>query len=239
MEVQILKTKDYTIFKEVASNREVDQKHVNKLIKAIENKNLLSVNPILVNKDMYIIDGQHRLSAAKYLNTEIYYIIGEVSRKDISKLNSFQKNWSAMDYINFYTIEKSPQFLQLSHLINKYSNMSVSALLTLSNSEGRRDLVQLKEGYLDVLNIDHAVQVCDLCALLNKEFDYTFVWDSRFPLAIGKCLGAENFKAETLIEKITNNPRSFVKCHTVKQYLAMIQDVYNYMLSKNKISIEK
>jgi len=237
MEVEIKKTKDFAIFKEVASNREVDQKHVNKLIHAIEAKNLLSVNPILVNKDMFVIDGQHRLSAAKYLNTEIYYIIASVDRKDISRLNSYQKNWTAMDYINFYTIEKVNQFMQLSHLINKYPDMSISALLTLSNSEGRRDLPQLKEGYLDVLNINHAIAVCEICTLLNKQFQYTFVWDSRFPLAISKTMNTENYKQEILIEKISGNPRAFVKCHTTKQYISMIEEVYNHSLSKNKIRI--
>lgn len=230
-------TKDYSIFKDCSSNREVDQKHVNKLVKAIEKRNLLHVNPIVINKDFWVIDGQHRLAAAKILGVEVYYIQENINRKDISMLNSNQKNWNAMDYINFYTIEKVDSFKQLSHLINSYPEMAVSALLTLSNSEGRRDIIQLKDGYLDVLAIHHAETVCEFCKILKEKFGYDFVFDSRFPLALGEALKADNFKFEILIDKIAGNPRSFVNCHTKKQYLEMIEEIYNRSMSKNKVSL--
>jgi hypothetical protein len=230
-------TKDYSIFKDFSSNREVDHKHVNRLVRAIEKRNLLHVNPIVVDKNMCVIDGQHRLAAAQILNVEIFYIIEDINRKDISMLNSNQKNWNAMDYINFYTVEKSGPYMQLSNMINNYPEMAVSALLTLSNSEGRRDIVQLKDGYLDVLEIHHCKDVCDLCRDLNKRFNYDFVFDSRFPLAISVAIKHEGFKVEQLIKQIEASPRDFVRCHTKKQYLQMIEEIYNRYLSKNKINL--
>lgn len=231
-------TKDYSIFKDFSSNREVDHKHVNKLVQSIKKRNLLAVNPIVVDNEMRVIDGQHRLAAAQILNVEIYYIQENINRKDISLLNSNQKNWTAMDYINFYTIEKSQAFMQLSNLINNYPDMAVSALLMLSNSEGRRSLVQLKEGYLDVLAIDHAKQICELCKNLNDRFQKSFVFDSRFPLALGKAINTENFRMERLIEQISSSPREFVPCHTKEQYLEMIEEIYNRSLSKNRINLD-
>ncbi len=231
-------TSDYSIFRDFSSNREVDHKHVNKLVSAIRKRNLLHVNPIVVNKDFAVIDGQHRLAAAKSLGVEIYYIQEDINRKDISMLNSNQKNWTAMDYINFYTVEKNNSFIQLSQLINHYPDMAVSALLTLSNSEGRRDIVQLKDGYIDVLCIDHAKEVCKTCSDLYQRFQKNFVFDSRFPLAIGKAIKAENFKIERLVEQIELNPRAFTPCHTKIQYLDMIKEIYNRGLSKNKIILD-
>ena len=55
--MEILKTKDYDLFKEINSNREVDQRHVRSLVAAIEQKNLLHVNPIVCNAGMEVIDG--------------------------------------------------------------------------------------------------------------------------------------------------------------------------------------
>ena len=231
-------TKDYSIFKDFSSNREVDQKHVNKLVQSIQKRNLLNVNPIVVDNEMRVIDGQHRLAAAQILEVEIFYIQENINRKDISLLNSNQKNWTAMDYINFYTIEKVPAFLQLSSLINNYPDMAISALLMLSNSEGRRNLIQLKDGYLDVLALDHAKEVSDLCKDLNHQFQKDFVFDSRFPLALGKALKADNFKMDRLIEQIAASPREFVPCHTKDQYLEMIAEIYNRSLSKNKINLD-
>lgn len=230
-------TKDYSIFKEFSSNREVDPKHVNRLVKAIQKKNLLYVNPIIVDAYMRVIDGQHRLAAAQILQVEIFYIESTVDRRDISVLNSNQKNWNAMDYINYYTVEHVDAFMQLSRLMNKYPQMSLSALLTLSSSENRRSLPELKEGHLDVLNINEAIEICEYIKDLANTFEYTFVYDSRFPLALMKAFGSENFDPETLKKKIEAAPRSFVKCHTVKQYMEMIQEVYSRSMSKNMIKL--
>jgi hypothetical protein len=230
-------TKDYSIFKEFNSNRELDPKHVNRLVRAITKKNLLCMNPIIVDKQMRVIDGQHRLAAAQLLNVEIFYIESDAAREDISVLNSNQKNWNAMDYINYFTIEKVSSFLSLSALINHYPDMAVSALLSLSNSEGKRSLEQLKSGYLDMLAIDHAKEVCDLCKDLNHRFQKCFVFDSRFPLALGRALKEDNFNIDRLIEQIEASPRAFVPCHTKEQYLEMIQEIFNRGLSKNSIKL--
>jgi hypothetical protein len=230
-------TKDYSIFKEFSSNREVDPKHVNRLVRAIEKKNLLYVNPIIVDGQMRVIDGQHRLAAAAILQVEIFYIESDVDRKDISVLNSNQKNWNAMDYINYYTIEHVDSFVQLSRLMNKFPAMSLSALLTLSNSENRRCLSELKDGLLDVLNINEAIEICEFIKELNIKYEYRFVFDSRFPLAVLKAFKAENFDPDVLLNKIESSPRSFVQCHTTKQYCEMIQEVYNRSMSKNIIKL--
>lgn len=228
-------TVNYSIFKEFSSNREVDKKHVNKLMVAINKRNLLHVNPIVVDEYMRVVDGQHRLAAAKELGVPIYYVKDSINRLDISMLNSNQKNWTAMDYINFWTVEKNEAYLKLSGLINHYPDVAISALLTLSNGEGKRDINQLREGHLDVSNIGHCREVCDLCVELNKRFQKDFVFDSRFPLALSVVLNAENFKKETLFEKIAVSPREWVPCHTKKQYIEMIVEIYNRNLSKNKI----
>lgn len=231
-------TTDYSIFKEFSSNREVDRKHVNQLVTSIMKKNLLNVNPIVVDKEMRVIDGQHRLAAAEILGVEIFYIMEDINREDISLLNSNQKNWGSMDYINFYTVEKRSSFLQLSKLISDYPDMSISALLVLSNSEGKRSLARLKEGDLDVLAIDHARSVGELCKDLNHQFQKDFVFDSRFPLALGKAIKQENFRIDRLLEQIGAAPREFVPCHTKEQYLKMIEEIYNRGLSKNKINLD-
>jgi hypothetical protein len=72
---------------------------------------------------------------------------------------------------------------------------------------------------------------------MNHKFQKDFVFDSRFPLAIGKAMNADNFKLERLIEQIEASPRDFVPCHTKEQYLEMIEEIYNRNLSKNKINL--
>lgn len=71
---QILKTSSYTRFNSMRGNRKVSERHVRSLVNSISNRNLLAANPILVDEAMNVIDGQHRLEAARKLNTPIYYI---------------------------------------------------------------------------------------------------------------------------------------------------------------------
>lgn len=231
-------TQDYSIFKEFTSNREVDEKHVKRLMKSIQRRNLLHVRPISVDKEMNVIDGQHRLEAARRMGIPVYFEQSDMSDDDISMLNSNQKNWSAIDYINHYTVKKVAAFSKLSSLISAHPDISISALITLSSIDGTRNLEQLKSGILNVDNIDQAKEVCFFCEELNRKFQKCFVYDSRFPLAIGKALKAENFKMERFVEQIESNPRAFVPCHTKVQYLEMIQEIYNRNLSKNKIILD-
>ena len=153
---------------------------------------------------------------------DIYYIQDNINRGDISMLNSNQKNWNTMDYINYYTLEKASSFIQLSSLINNYPEMTISALLSLSNSEGRRDLKDLKRGILDVSEIDHAREISDICRGLNKDFRCDFVFDSRFPLALSKAVCTENFSIDILIQKISANPRAFVRVASIRGSFQMI-----------------
>ena len=53
-------TRDYDKFKLLEENRTVSKSHVNKLKIAIgDNPNIMRAQPILVNEDMEVIDGQH------------------------------------------------------------------------------------------------------------------------------------------------------------------------------------
>jgi hypothetical protein len=230
-------TTNYSMFKEFSSNREIDEKHVRKLVREIQNRNLLAVNPILVDHNMHVVDGQHRLEAAKVLGVPIFYIVGDVRRDDISKINSNQKNWGLMDYLNYYTIEGKKAYLQISNLINHYPRITHSALVALSDPELTRSSDKIKNGLLDTGNIEFARQVCEVIMHLHELYGYEFVFDSKFPLALGSAMDNENFDLGTMYEKIAISPRSFVRCHSSKEYKKMIEEIYNYKVSKNKIEL--
>lgn len=228
-------TKNYEQFKDIASNREVDERHVKKLVKAIQEKNLLPVNPILISKEMKVIDGQHRLEAARILDLPIYYIQGDFDRRDISKLNSNHKNWSAMDYINFYTVEKIPEFIIFSKFAAKHRRFKVTSLLALMSEFTIRPSHGLKRGEISVIDQERAEHVCQICNDLYEKYGYDFVYDGTFSIALKKAMMIEGFDLEYLLMKISDAPRAFVPCRNMKEYLQMIKDVYNYKLSKNRI----
>nr|MDA3821381.1 hypothetical protein [Bacteroidales bacterium] len=212
---------------------------VKKLTAAIDAKNLLHVNPILVTGEMKVIDGQHRLAAAETLKVPIYYLVAEdLEPKDISKLNSNQKNWVMMDYINFYAVEKVHEFQVFSRFAVKHSEFRISGLLSIINEDTMRNTKAIKAGELNVFDIDKAEEVCEICTILNERFGYDFVFDAVFPVAIKKAINTNGFDLENLYSKIAAAPRAFVVCRNLKEYIAMIEDVYNYKLRENKIIIK-
>ena len=70
---EVYETNDYSQFKFLNNNRDISTKHVNKLIKSMKEKRLIS--PILINESGQIIDGQHRFEAQKNLGFPVPYIV--------------------------------------------------------------------------------------------------------------------------------------------------------------------
>lgn len=115
----IQSTTDYAQFRYYLSNREVDNAHVKKLAASIQRKNLMKIRPALVNEDMYVIDGQHRIEACRLIEEPVYYLITEgLTQADIAILNTAQN-----------AIEGKEEFVTFSKLVNKYNFLRVGILL--------------------------------------------------------------------------------------------------------------
>ncbi len=231
---QIESTKDYSIFQEIASNREVNRLHVKRLMESIEEKNLLHLFPISVNGKMEVIDGQHRLAAAKKLKIAIYYMVDDsITKQDISIMNRIKKNWTLMDYINYYTIEKRTEYQKLSRILSKYSEIGASTILSLLSDQGKRRTDEIKEGTWGMEQEEHAIKVLDI--LFSFKDRYSFYTDRSLVFALNIAIKSGQYDHAHFLQKLELQPRSFVKCVDTKQYLQMIEEIYNYHSSKNKV----
>lgn len=144
---QIQQTIDYSIFKTVNFNRDKNKKHIQDVIKIIKKENLLHLHPILVNESMEVIDGQHRLEAAKELGLEIFYIKSDLSYQHILSSNLIQKNASLNDVIKFYALKDAiPSYVFLYQTLLNL-NLSAKGLIGLIFGTCLPALVeQIKEG---------------------------------------------------------------------------------------------
>jgi hypothetical protein len=234
--MQILSTTKYDSFKYIVSNREVSLPHVNKLVKAIAKNNMLHLNPVIVNPDMEVIDGQHRIAAAERLGVEVFYQVdSKVSKKDLSDLNSIKKNWTVLDYINFWSVEKAAGYDVLSRYLSAYPSMPPSTALMLLSTDGTRDLTALKGGKIDVSNYSSAVEIAEIIKRFRNLVD--FAYDRNFILAINKIINTGKYEQEIMDRRLEGNSRSLVKCATVKQYMEMLEEIYNKG-SHNKVSFK-
>lgn len=105
----ILKSTEYDKFdvetNKLMGNRSLNKSHIRKLAESInENAESLAYNPIIVNDQFQIIDGQHRFEAVKELGLPIYYVVWEgADIEDAQRLNASSKNWSPLDYAFSYS----------------------------------------------------------------------------------------------------------------------------------------
>lgn len=230
----IQQTTNYEIFKSLTYNREVDKSHVNRLVKSIQKKDLLHLNPIIVTKEFEVIDGQHRLEAAKQLNIPIWYLIDDqdFDGSEIQQLNSVQKNWKPSDYLAYWCIKKAPGFGILNKFVNQNPAIPLTSARSLMSSTGESRATDFANGKIDVSNIKYAEELADqLKDYRNK--GYQFVYSSKFINALMKVNEAEGYDHNEMMRKIDIQPRAFVQCANLKQYLQMFEEIYNYH-SKSK-----
>lgn len=220
-------TNNYGQFKLFDANREVNERHVKKLMDRIEANNLLHVNPIIVDHDMRVIDGQHRLEASRRLGVPVYYIVGDgITETDISDLNAGRKNWSLLDYVTFWTVKKQPGYDVLSRFINKYPFVPLTSLIMLLSTTGKRDRADIEEGRINVRNQAEAEKVLAYLSAIRNYTDLAYT--GSFIIAMIRIYRTGEYDHERMMRKIGMQPRALVKCVNTAQYVAMLEELYNY-----------
>lgn len=118
---KILSTTDFNMFRRLKGNRAIDKAFLNKLIAEIAKDNRLQYNPITINGNNEIIDGQHRLTAAEKLKLPIYYIVNpNATIEEAKRENVFQHEWKYRDYLESYVELGYPEYVTLEQFIKEY-----------------------------------------------------------------------------------------------------------------------
>lgn len=112
-------TLDYDIFKFREDNRELDPNHVERVKFSLMKFNDLHLNPITVNDDMEVVNGQHRLAAAKALGLRVYYLVDhDYDPEKMIVLNTVQKNWVMEDYLNYWISHGRTDYQNLKDFVD-------------------------------------------------------------------------------------------------------------------------
>ena len=144
--IKIYKTKDYDKFKFLDHNRKTTNNLV--LEECITCHNKLHLNPIIVSKDMEVIDGQHRLRIAKKNRLEVYYVIDQDPEiETVQKLNTGRKNWTLQDYLHHYVSLGIKDYIFLEKII-KSSKIPLNKMVVAFSILDKQSIKKFKEGSL-------------------------------------------------------------------------------------------
>src|SRR5690606_17653551 len=144
---------------------------------------LLMFKPIIVNGAMEVVDGQHRLAAARELGVAIYYQVNNDLRAEDVILMNTAKAWVITDYLNYYVKNHYPEYIKLNDFF-KSSSIPLRALLSLSAGNSRESLTAFKEGkfLFDLEASRDDIEYCNLTIAYIRKINGTsrYLESSKF-----------------------------------------------------------
>ena len=119
--MKIYSTKDYSRFSFLDNNRIVKSSHVDMLKKSIKNIDLTKYNPIKVDANLRIIDGQHRFHACMELGLPIYYVVDDDDDAEQAMINcnKINKKWEMMDWLRYRANKNGGCYKQLLDFVQQ------------------------------------------------------------------------------------------------------------------------
>ncbi len=228
----VYRTSEYDKFKMFKGNRNVIPRHLQNLIASYEKEQLIV--PVIVNEKMEIIDGQHRYFAAKDRKLPVYFIICEGYGIDqIQMLNSNQANWSVEDFWKFYCEEGYPQYIAYRDFRLKFGfgHQESVAMLTASTTNQSKAFI---DGELEIDDMAKAEETAAKI-LMFKPYYKGFNRKS-FVFAIIKLLREiPGYDNDEMVKKVKQQQMRLVDCSTTKQYLMLLEEIFNYHRRGDKL----
>ena len=163
-------TRDYSMFKTVKGNREIDKGHVQKLIREMKKKDLDL--PIFINENDEVVDGQHTLQARKELGKPVRYIRGKFENEfDVAIMNANRKNWPMTAYLNFHIENGKKDYQIIKAMTKQYSLPLECAIFLLAGgySMWRETRADFKQGKFRIKTLQRCNEIgADLMFMKNN-----------------------------------------------------------------------
>ena len=233
---KILQTFNYSQFKKIKGNREINDRHVNALIKSIEEKGLI-INPAIVNEKMEIVEGQHRLAACEILNLPFYYYVVQGSGiNEVTILNQNRKNWGFTEWMNRYASYNNMEYKIYKSLYEKWGFDHWSTIFLLCRTKGYRSRAGLKDkfysGTLKIETLEEGKKWAK--RIMDVEPYYKNYKRRAFIQAMIRVFHDKSYDHKTFLNRLNMVRDRLYDCSTVGLYLQRIDDIMNYKAPKNK-----
>lgn len=238
-------TTDYDMFSYIDGNRDINKYHVEDLVLSIQEQNLLEDYPIVVNKKHEIIDGQHRLEAARTLNIPVFYKVSESGGglDVVISVNNTSRRWTVKDRVNSYIKRGYQSYQDLQDYVDNWGiGYGVAVMLSMkiasnSSKEGTKYLSAtsvLRNGQYLNLYPEHAHEVLTWMKSINKYNSGSGIKDAQFARAIQIVIENGQINLEQLIKKFEMSGKNLTKQVSTAAYLRHLEDVANF---HNKIPV--
>ena len=222
-----LGTKLYSKFTFISGNRGVNESHINKLVAMIvADEDWLIFNPIIVDSDFRVLDGQHRLLAAQKANARIWYNVrqSKTSLEVVARINDCQKSWLPDDFVFMYAALGNVHYKAFREFHKGYGLSASTGLILF----GGQTMKSLRNGTLKVVDILRAEELAD--ALLEVKKYVPFADYNRFASAFVRVYENEEYNHKRMLAKLRQRKDVIRKLTTVEDYMRLLEEIYNHKL---------
>jgi hypothetical protein len=228
----IQSTTNYQQFKLLHNNREQHKAHVERLKKAFEEYgNLTKVQPILVNENFEIIDGQHRFLAAQELGLPIFYTIRQgLGIREARSMNILHKSWNTDDYARSYANSGDASYQRYLQLREDYP-FSHSILLSVAEGiDSKGSFRDFREGNFTINPEQYKRARETLDSLTEITSVVPMGGQKEFGYAVLKAMSSPGYDHKRMVQKVEERGGSILRFAGVQDYLRALEELYNFKM---------
>jgi len=225
-------TKNYQLFDLDKQNRPVDLSGSKRkqLVEFMKQVGFLPI-PILckrVNQRLVVVDGQHRLAAARELGLAVCYVVlDDEVEIDIPKLQVCAKAWTAYDYARSYALSGLKDYQVLLDFIAEFDlPISAGMSLLVNNVAYNNVHNKFRAGKFVVSDEKGARRVAMLYMQIVR---FSSQVKTRFMLsALQACCAVPEFEDKRLLQCVSRRPDMLVKLGSREAFLHRLEEIYNF-----------
>lgn len=227
----VLSTTNYDQFNLLEANRDINTSHVRAIQRSLEeNGNWLDRAPIIVNERMEVVDGQHRLEAAKGLELPVCYTIrAGIGSREAQQMNLLHKNWGPADYLRVYVAERRRPYLLFQQLVEEFPTVSITQLVIYASgheSGGIHAKFRRGEFQLTVAAVEKARK--RLSRLVQVQEKNRVFMSKPMSIAYLKATLSPEYRHRRMLEKLDQRGADLRVYRNVEDNLRQLEDLYNW-----------
>lgn len=206
----VYSTTDYEQFSHIEGNRKINENHVARIMKEFEKIGQLS--PIIVNQDLEVVDGQHRLEACKRAQMPVYYIVVKSdSIEAILSINNVNRKWKIMDYIHNYSVLGEEDYTTLLSHYEEYEGTlyHIPILTLVSFMSGQTNCTKspgvhnkVKDGHFKIHNIDGFLELFGMYKAVVDKIKVTKSIPREISIPLFTLMSHKNFDLLRFLDKL-------------------------------------
>lgn len=248
---KVYRTNDLSVFKQIDGNRVPNLQHIKRLTESIRVYGM-KCNPILVNERMEVIDGQHRLIAAKQAESFVYYIVVDgYSLREVHTLNLNQKNWTKKDFMDGYANMGILSYAKLKRFVEKNDDFGFMDCVAMCSNRSGSSQATLSSKHRTDGKAYNMEEVFEEGTWKGRDFELAQDWANKIRMIkpyysgynktvfVGTMITLfqnDNFDFNEFMHKLRLQPTALVDCANREQCKTLIEDIYNYR-SRNKVNL--